>query len=305
MSDNLLHQIQLESIDSSADLGSILRKCRLLAQRIQSEELKSWVTSELNGYDTSVAAPDYRIMSRPLVLGQYFGVLGAQLSNVVIPESAFPEEFREQLLPVHFHHGVNELQGLMSSAPDGKLFVTVSPEIYPFLVNESIREDFQLAQAKRLVPSSFILGILDTIRNRILNFTLELEEFSSSAGDPLVDLKKSRPREVKQTFNTHILGAVSNLNQGGSHVSQNVSIHRGDIKAVAAKLTELGFSNAEVNEFSEALQTESPDKDGIFGTKVSTLLGKAIQKAGAGALKIPTSVAGSLISELIKNYYGI
>jgi hypothetical protein len=305
MDENLLHQIQNEAVDSCSELGNILRKCRLLAQRIGSDDLKSWVSSELNGYDTSKEAPGYRTLRRPLVLGHYFGVMGSQLTNVVLPESSFPEEFRDLLIPIHFHQGVSELRSLINNHKEGNLFVALDSTIYPVIKMEGLRDDFQLAQAKKVVPVSFIEGILDTIRNRVLNFTLELEEFAPMAGASLKKPDHGQMREIQQTFNTHIMGSVSNLNQGGNHVSQNVRIAAGDLESVARELAKVGLSVEEVNDFTDALKAETPGTDGIFGNRVSALLGKAIQKAGTGALKIPASVAGSLISELIKNYYGM
>ena len=110
MSDTLLHQIQMEAVDGDYDLASLLRKCRILAQRLNNADLKSWVVNELEGYRAEDDLPDYRLLSQALLLGHYFGAFGAEVRNVQIPTSAVVEEFREQIIGVRFIHGVREIQ---------------------------------------------------------------------------------------------------------------------------------------------------------------------------------------------------
>ena len=48
----LLQQIQNEAVDASGDVAPLLRRCRILAQRLAVDEFKSWVIWELEGYPT-------------------------------------------------------------------------------------------------------------------------------------------------------------------------------------------------------------------------------------------------------------
>jgi len=301
MSDNLLHQIQNEAVDSDTCIASILRKCRMLAQRIDSSELKNWTTAELNGYSLEADLPDYRILRTPAIRGSYFGFYGAQINNYPIPHSAFPSEYRESLIPVKFRQGLGELSAL-SDGGQG-VTIAIAPDFYPWIKDSSLREDFSLASATKFIPASFIDGILDIVRNRVLNFTLELEEFASSAGNPLTSLKEQNPQEVKQTFNTHIMGSVSNLNQGGNSVSQTVIVQKGDLEGTIRQLEEAGISADDIELFREVLISERPSEDRLFGPKVSALLGRVIQKASMGLLSISAGAASGILTEILNNYY--
>jgi len=277
----------------------------MLAQRIGNEDLKNWVISELTGYGPRRDLPDYRILQRPTIFGHYVGFGGAQLQNIQIPDSAFPQGMLASIAPLRFYQGVSELAALIAGAKDNYIWVGIPPEALQFIRYVEVRGDMQLVEARKASSTSFINGILDTVRNRILDFTLELEDFAETAGDPLMALKGEKSREVQQTFNTHIMGAVSNLNQGGDHVSQCVTINQGDLDAVTTKLADMGFSVSEIADFKDALESERPEPDGTLGSKVSSLLGKAVQKAASGALSITSSVGSSLLLEVIKGYYGI
>lgn len=54
---SLLRDIQQAAVDSSIPLSDLLRKCTLLAARLQNDELRSWVARELNGYESADELP--------------------------------------------------------------------------------------------------------------------------------------------------------------------------------------------------------------------------------------------------------
>ena len=56
----LLQGIQTETSSSGGDLAIILRKCKILAARLGSEEFARWITWELDGYPDDQATPPYR-----------------------------------------------------------------------------------------------------------------------------------------------------------------------------------------------------------------------------------------------------
>lgn len=59
----LLEDIQNSAVDANSDLGTLLRKCKLLAARLGSQPLEDWLIWESNGYPDDVPVPDYRIWS--------------------------------------------------------------------------------------------------------------------------------------------------------------------------------------------------------------------------------------------------
>jgi len=72
---SLLEEIQTAAVDSTSDLGAILRRCKVLAARLGSKPLEEWLLWESNGYPAEAELPDYRVWgiavkgAPPLMLG--------------------------------------------------------------------------------------------------------------------------------------------------------------------------------------------------------------------------------------------
>jgi AbiTii len=65
---------------------TLLRKCRVLASRLQNDELKQWVQSELDGYRDEMEVPEYRHIHCH-AYGHFFGPYGHELTDLQIPAS--------------------------------------------------------------------------------------------------------------------------------------------------------------------------------------------------------------------------
>src|SRR3990172_1094145 len=88
---SLLEEIQTAAVDANSDLGTLLRKCKVLAARLGSQPLEDWLLWESNGYPENVEVPNYRVW--PLrVKGHFFGPFGSGLRNAPIPLALLPEK---------------------------------------------------------------------------------------------------------------------------------------------------------------------------------------------------------------------
>ena len=90
----LLEDIQAAAVDASSDVGTLLRKCKLLAARLQSQPLEDWVIWESDGYPKNIEVPNYRIWSLE-VKGHFVGPLGSGIRNAPIPLVCLPERTRK------------------------------------------------------------------------------------------------------------------------------------------------------------------------------------------------------------------
>jgi hypothetical protein len=305
MSESLLHQIQNEAVDGTSDLATLLRKCRILAQRLNNNDLKVWVVNELDGYPEPEEVPDYRMFKYGNITADYFGPFGSELRNVPVPYSSVDEDVRDKIFSKPFNSGVTDLAAQIGSVSDSFLHIRVPNEAFPFIKQSNVAPQYVIGCATFYVPTAFLQGILDTVRNRILNFTLELESSASEAGDPIADLKNNKPQTVQHIFNTEIKGNVANFAAGNTNVTQTYEVPKGDLAGLAAALKDIGLKPQAVEEFLEAVKEEekaAPDK---FGKRVSAAIGKAMGQAYEGLLKAPGAVAGNLITGILKSYYGI
>ena len=108
---SLLREIQAAAIDGTSDLETLLRKCRVLASRLQNNEFKQWVQSELDGYREEIEVPEYRHIDCQ-AYGHFYGSFGRGWSNLQIPESCIPKQLRERLTILKMQQGVSELTSL-------------------------------------------------------------------------------------------------------------------------------------------------------------------------------------------------
>src|SRR3972149_416226 len=91
---SLLEEIQTAAVDANSDLGTLLRKCKLLAARLGSQPLEDWLIWESNGYPDNIPVPGYRVW--PLeIRGNFAGPFGSFLKNANIPYACLPEEGRK------------------------------------------------------------------------------------------------------------------------------------------------------------------------------------------------------------------
>jgi hypothetical protein len=299
---NLLREIQNAAIDGSSDLETLLRKCRVLAARLQNEEFKVWVQSELDGYRNGAEVPDYRHFHCE-AYGHFSGGFGRQLRNAQIPESCIPKDFREQLTNVDMREGVSALVDSVSGCETGTLQMNWPAEAYR-LFGDKIYQDMNLMQAWIAIPKSAVVGILSTVRNRILNFALEIEATNPDAGEATPDERPIPEERVSQIFNNYIYGSVGSVSSG-HRITQTTqqNINSGDFDSLASFLRNVGFNDSDIAELKDAVDAEeAPEKDG-FGPKVADWIGKAVGKVAQGGMKISTSVASSVLSEALKNYY--
>jgi hypothetical protein len=163
-----------------------------------------------------------------------------------------------------------------------------------------------LMQAWKLIAPSTVVGILDTIRNRILNFVLEIESDAPSAGEGTLTTALT-PEKVGNVFNTYIMGNVGNVATGSSHVNQQATqtISQGDWKSLAGYLKTLGVEEKDLDELKEAVRDEPKPSAHGFGKKVASWMGKMLAKSAQGTWNVATTVAANVLSNALTKYYGL
>jgi hypothetical protein len=301
---SLLLQIQESAIDGNSDLETLLRKCRLLAARLKHDDLKNWVQWELDGYRRVEDVPDYRKF-RCHCFGHFTGAFGRGLRNAPIPIANIPSKFREMLTTFSACEGVASLRNTIEECKDGVLQIPW-PADANAIFGDKIYEHLVLGQAWKSVPKSLVVGILSTVRNRILNFAIQIEASNPDAGEAGLNISLIPQEVVSHIFNTNIYGNVGNVASGhGITQSANVFVNQGDFPSLAAFLQKQGVAKGDVEDLEKALLVETKPKAIGFGKKVSAWMGKMIQKSAEGTWKVATDVASSVLTEAIKKYYGI
>jgi hypothetical protein len=300
---SLLKEIQDAAVDSKTDILTVLRKCRVLASRLSNDELKSWVQKELDGYKSDDSLPDYRVM-KCQSQGHFIGHFGAELKNAPISSINIPEDYRDALTTAEFKQSISALVDLTKLE---SICGEWPAEAYQLFGNRFYK-DMVLVYAHKVIPRNFVISIIETVRNRVLNFALEIEAANPQAGETTPGSKPLSEKIVSQIFNTNIVGNVGNLATGGSHFAQTatVQIAAGDAKALRESLKSIGVSDPEADELELAIKSDPPLKAKTgFGNKVAQWIGKMVGKSAQGLLKVSTEVAAETLSKTIKSYCGL
>lgn len=298
---NLLQQIQEEAVDSKSDVASLLRKCQVLASRLHNDSLKEWIRFELNGYPDPMRIPEYRIVHCQS-FGNFFG-MGKALNNAPIPEMCVPEEGRDALFSFRFTEGVGCLQELLAHN-DGTVSVSWPGDIVALLA-QKVYIGMGMLNAYKSCSSQAIVNILETIRNRILDFVLALEENCPDVGNA-IGTAKVDGRSIDQMVTNNIFKGVGNVALQCGTVTQNntVNVEKGNWALLETLLREIKIEQARIDELKDILEKEPPKAKDQFGTRLSKWIGAICAKAATGACSIPFDVISGVLAGAICKYMG-
>ncbi|OYW76404.1 MAG: hypothetical protein B7Z37_08720 [Verrucomicrobia bacterium 12-59-8] len=203
--------------------------------------------------------------------------------------------------------GVAALEHLLADNKDGNGEFMISWDANAsILFGDKIYQGYQLRSAWTSVSSSFVAGVVSTIRNRVLDFVLEIEAENPNAGEASPDAMPIPSEQVTQIVNNHIYGNVGNFAAGQKFTQKSTAtIAQGDVKSLEQALIDNGIEESDVTEIKSALEEEPKAKGENFGPKVASWIGKMVGKAAEGTWKVGTTVAGVLLTGYLKQYYGL
>jgi hypothetical protein len=304
----LLSRIINDLIDEEKTLNSALLKTKVLASRIQNQELLNWVNNELSGYKNIDELPDYRKELNNELKGSFLnGTM--KYTNAQIPTVGLDDALEKKLRTTDFTESINSLERLVSSQDSSSFSGSIRAELSSLIENNWINMGnpyLQLLSVHKSIPKSLIVGIITNVRNKLLDFMLELD---AKYGD-LTEIKdlKMKKEEISSIVNNTIINGHGNvLNTGKkSTITNSANINRESKEDLIAHLKDLGLTEEDTIEIIEIIDTDTPDyANERFGVNVNTWIAKMINKTIDGSWNISIGAAGTLLAEAIKKYYGM
>ena len=198
---SLVQELEREAYDSSASLSNMLRKAKAIAVKLQLKQPIRWVEAELNGYTTN-EVPEYRkIQGRLKAHNPYRGLIPMSFNNSEIEAIASSYWSREPS---------GTLEHILATTNEPMLPMT--GERAAFLARMSSAPDFQMYLL--FSPSSF-QGILDAVRNRVLDWSLQLQA-DGIMGEG-ISFREEERAKVSGKGDTYHIGSIGNFagNIGG------------------------------------------------------------------------------------------
>lgn len=285
-------------IHSDRPIADTLRSAKVLASRLGSAELATWVDRELSGYPTRDSLPPYRKL-QVLTLGDFSGPFGSSVRNSPVPYLVFPEQWREQAQYYFEMHGVAAIEEMLSGDKDVEL--QWDPNLTLILRDKvQMTGGMVLTRLHSSLPRQELIGVLDEVRNRLLALVLDVEKENPDAGASGQRAEQPSPERVQQIFNNHIYSA-GNVAIGSTDFEQTASIViHGDFETLRTALKSVGANDDEINELKSVL-----DEEKNFGSRVAEWIGRMVGKAYSGALAVSGSAAGQVLGMWIAAYLGI
>lgn len=161
---SLVLELQRDAMDSSVSLTDLLRKALVVARKLGVEDFQSWITNELGGYSDLSKIPKYRkVVGEIKAWNPYHGWIPCIIQN---------DEWAEQLRQREIGQAIGSLVALADKKEGGGRFMIP----YPPKVENALMEMAECDLRPILhVDSSCIHGILDAVRNTVLDWALRLE----------------------------------------------------------------------------------------------------------------------------------
>lgn len=308
----LLRQIQDAAVSDDTRVADLLRKCKILASRLKSEELAHWVERELNGYPEKDELPNYRIMKQVLIKGHFSGPFGSGIRDGEIPHFCLPESMRKDYRTIPIGQGIAMCEDLLSDK-EKTTFSSPVPTDALLLFADNVYEGLTCMQAWVVIPRGAIVRVLDAVKNKILGFALDIEQQNPAAGEADVNTTPVPKSTVSQVFNQHFHGSVGNVATGSQDFEQTATVNQQwqqaslhiDLLGLAAELPQLReallirATEPEHYEAIGAVRSAEIEAQKDDGPKTLQYLAKASQWVVDVGKEIGTKVAVDAIKKAI------
>ena len=228
-------ELQRDSLDASIKVEDLLRKALAVSIKIGIPEMEKWLDLELNGYNPKDNIPEYRKVSGVIkAFNPYQGW---------IPVIFDDEELR---IAASTQNNIQPIGEISKLAGHDNLRSIVSSDLKKSLYKQNgVTCDVQLFMS----PTSMV-GILESVRNIVLKWTLELEKNGIFGED-----MSFKARESRYTVVTNI-GVMNNsqIQQFSDNSKQEINLELLD--TLLAKADEFALESKLTKDQKDELRTE-------------------------------------------------
>lgn len=289
---SLLDDIIAGAADDKASTATLLRRVKIVSRRLGAADIERWADSELNGYGEHDPLPSYRGPLRAQALGTYAGPMQARakhwLSAMGVPDTAFANKHFNARLPQAlveleaFAHADNDPRMPWSSWAIVKWNEWEEQGRVPHFTMMSLLE------ADTIVTRASVRGVIDVIRNRALDFALDLQATYPDAGEPGgPTVAEPGVQQVVTHTTNNIYGDGNQIALGPGNI-QMTTVHKGDLLSLLAAARKLGLEDDALAELTAAVSG-----DDTLDAKRSRLSALA-DKVRSGALVVVGGVAADV-----------
>lgn len=198
---SIVLRLQKKCLDKNEDLQNLLREALVISKKLKLKDFEQWIKLELQGYKNIEEVPEYRKIRQTLqFFNPYRGWENAELTN----------QLSEVIGITPILEPISEIDYLISNSKNG-LYIPV-----PDVIAKTLRELYNLDLKSRfLIHETHVYGIIEQVRNLLLEWTLKLEEDNILGNDDL-SFSENEKIAAQSIHIQHFHGVMGNVNKVGN-----------------------------------------------------------------------------------------
>ena len=222
---SLVLELQRDALEASVTVLALLRKALVVARKLNIQEFQHWTQNELDGYPEGSELPQYRFM---------YGELKAR--NPVrgwIPIIT-PPEIYEFISKRPVHQPISQIESLIENTKNANSSLVTMPAGLDNLLRSYDYIPYEMAIH---IDPSQAHGVLEAVRNVVLNWSLKLEE------DGILGEGMTFSREEKQIAANHDYSRFIQINVEQTQMQNSSSESRANAETFNNDLGEANIGN--------------------------------------------------------------
>lgn len=243
---SLVLDLQKEAMDSNSETSDLLRKAYVVARKLKIKEFEKWIMLELNGYHGKEIPPYRKVRGELKYWNPFQGY-----KDFLIDHEKFSDIFSTRKL----NNSIAELEDLHRQGGTDPIKIPTPPDIYMSFLREF---NVEIGPQYLFVATPRIKAILDTVRNRILEWSLKLEDDGILGEDLQFTIKEKEIAEEKSSkYNTMIKDSVVQIGDRNiQNVNQiNLDEVSGLLKDIKDSIEDLELSSDQAKELTIGMDT--------------------------------------------------
>ena len=291
---SIIEKLQRDAEDQNVEVSTLLRQVKIAAVKLGVGSVEGWVEHELNGYPTGAAIPDYRRMTgRPMVQNPYLGWLpiGGEIADISRRPNGQSVAVLESLIKGH--------------QKGGRLHWPYPDEISGAINKMNGTTGWACGLE---IDQSQVIGILDRVRNLVLDWALNLEKAGILGSEIGFDEEEIRKARSAMTITIGSIGSlVGNLGGGtvaggivASFDSKAAKALVDQIKTCIDEISAAGADRARLEDRIAAVERELQNSSsnqgvlrGLMTDLRNVLIGAAGNLAAMGAIAAINQMLGT------------
>lgn len=239
---SLVLELQRDLYDGEKSAIELLRKAYIVARKLKVKEFEKWINAELNGYNSEdIDIPHYRNVSVSMIaLNPVHGFI-----PVIINDA----NLLNLINNMQISQSISEIESLLKTCDNGMCATSKVPPELENALQPVLTGNYPLYNS---VDKSQLQGIIEGIKNVILNWSLKLEE-DGIVGENMSFSEKEKEKAIHSNYTiNNFNGNLTNtqIQQHTQNSSQSIQNETIDLEKIN-KVVELIKDNIDKIELDD------------------------------------------------------